>query len=92
MLPHIKTKLQEATEGFEVWIEENESHAELVGTELLTTAKDSLVKAQEFLEKLEQFEDDGVAVCVQDGQEDSNAGKEDDMMEPADSSSEEGKN
>lgn len=53
MLPHIKTKLQEATEGFEVWIEENESHAELVGTELLTTAKDSLVKAQEFLEKLE---------------------------------------
>ena len=53
MLPHIKAKLQEVTEAFEIWIEENEAHAELVGTELLTTAKDSLVKAQDFLEKIE---------------------------------------
>lgn len=45
MLPHIKTKLQEATEGFELWVEENESHAELVGTEMIATAKDSLIKA-----------------------------------------------
>lgn len=91
MLPHVKTKLQEATEGFELWIEENETHPDLIGTELITTAKESLIKAQEFLEKLEQNEDDGVAVCVQDGEEGQAAGKEDDMMEPGDSSSEEGK-
>jgi len=91
MLPHVKTKLQEATEGFEIWIEDNENHAELVGSELITTAKESLSKAQEFLEKLEHFEDDGVAVCVQNGESGQVVGKQDDMMEPADSSSEEGK-
>jgi len=74
-----------------LWVEENESHAELVGTETIAAAKDSLVKAQQFLEKLEQAEDDGVAVCVEDGQEAQAQANQDDMMEPGDSSSEEGK-
>lgn len=54
MLPHVKSKLVECIDALEIWIDENQEHEELAGTEFLEKAKESLKNAQDFIEKLDE--------------------------------------
>lgn len=91
MLPHVKNKLVENTEGFELWLDEHQDNTELAETELLIKAQESLHAAQNFLEKLEETEGD--AEIVQENTEETTPvtaeETNDEVMEPAESSDEE---
>jgi hypothetical protein len=92
MVPHVKNKLTEATEAFELWLDEHSTNDELVDSELLEKAQGSLKAAQDFIEQIE-------AVDVEEGMVEENATENNDdttaeangeeVMEPAESSDEE---
>ena len=94
MVPHVKNKLMEATENFELWLDEHQDNDELVGSELLEKAQTSLKAAQDFIEEIEETEgDEGIVNenMAEETTEETTTEVEngEEVMEPAESSDEE---
>jgi hypothetical protein len=84
----------EATENFELWLDEHQDNDELVGSELLEKAQTSLKAAQDFIEEIEETEgDEGIVNenMAEETTEETTTEVEngEEVMEPAESSDEE---
>lgn len=96
MVPLVKNKLTEATEAFELWLDEHSTNEELVDSELLEKAQASLKTAQDFIEEIESggtvaeggiVEENTAQESTTEQTTEENDGEE--VMEPAESSDEE---